>query len=137
MLAEGSYGKCHLLTRPCVYGDPSSSPPDAADCASNLCCVVDQVPKSLPCGPSHQKGETEYSPKQKVASWLQEQCEKKRCAGFYAADLGKENRARPGYLQLEARGGSCSAMNSPMARARCCSSPPVSISRHLVTMGQY
>lgn len=39
-LAEESYGKCHLLTRPCVYGDPGSHPPDTADCMSNLSRVV-------------------------------------------------------------------------------------------------
>ena len=56
VLAGGSYGKCHLLTRPCVYGDPGSPPPDTADCVSNLCCAVDRVPKPLPFGSGHQKG---------------------------------------------------------------------------------
>ena len=39
--------------------------------------------------------------------------------GFYAAEAGKKSGASPGYQLLEARGGSCSAMNSPTAPARC------------------
>lgn len=44
---------------------------------------------------------------------------KEKDVGFYVLEVGKSGGASPGYRLLDARGGSCSAVNSPTAPARC------------------